>query len=265
MVEEHVKQSFFKYILKGKILMTSVIELLRSHRSIRSFEDKKIPEDLLVDILLAGQAAATSSLIQASSIIRVTDPKLREKLCEVGGGQAYIKDAPEFLVFCADLNRASRCCEMYDETPIKGLTEHFIIATVDVALVAQNIVIASESSGLGICYIGALRNNPSKVCEILRLPGNVYPVFGLCIGFPAQNPEIKPRLPLEVLVKENFYDAMSEDKLIKKYDHELNKYYESRSLNNKMSVWSEQMSEKLSKESRAHMKEFLNKRSFLLR
>lgn len=245
--------------------MNSVIELLRSHRSIRSFEDKKIPEGLLKDILSSGQAAATSSLIQATTIIRVTDPKLREGLCEVGGGQEYIKDAPEFLVFCADLNRASRCCEMYDETPIKGLTEHFIIATVDVALVAQNIVIASESSGLGICYIGALRNDPAKVCEILKLPDNVYPVFGLCIGFPAQNPEVKPRLPLEVIVKENFYDAMPEEKLIKKYDNELNSYYESRSMNNKVSVWSEQMSVKLSKESRAHMKEFLNKRGFIIR
>lgn len=245
--------------------MNSVIELLRSHRSIRSFEDKKIPEGLLKNILSSGQAAATSSLIQATTIIRVTDPKLREELCEIGGGQAYIKDAPEFLVFCADLNRASRCCEMYDEAPIKGLTEHFIIATVDVALVAQNIVIASESSGLGICYIGALRNDPAKVCEILKLPDNVYPVFGLCIGFPAQNPEVKPRLPLEVIVKENFYDAIPEEKLIKKYDNELNSYYESRSMNNKVSVWSEQMSGKLSKESRAHMKEFLNKRGFVIR
>ena len=87
----------------------------------------------------------------------------------------------------------------------------------------------------------------------------------MCIGFPAQDPEIKPRLPLEVLVKENFYDEMSEAELIKKYDNELNRYYESRSINNKVSVWSEQMSDKLSKESRAHMKEFLNKRSFLLR
>jgi len=154
---------------------------------------------------------------------------------------------------------------MYNETPIKGLTEHFIIATVDVSLVAQNIVIASESSGLGICYIGALRNDPAKVCEILKLPDNVYPVFGLCIGFPAQNPEVKPRLPLEVIVKENFYDAIPEEKLIKKYDNELKSYYESRSMNNKVSVWSEQMSGKLSKESRAHMKDFLNKRGFLIR
>ena len=168
--------------------MANVIELLRSHRSIRSFKDKKIPEELLIDILSAGQAAATSSLIQASSIIRVTHPKLREELCEVGGRQAYIKDAPEFLVFCADLNRASRCCEMYNETPIRGLTEHFIIATVDVALVAQNIVIASESSGLGICYIGALRNNPAKVCEILRLPGECISCIWVVYRFPSSRP-----------------------------------------------------------------------------
>ena len=65
------------------------------------------------------------------------------------------------------------------------MTEHFIIATVDVALSAQTTVIAAESMGLGICYIGALRNNPAEVSELLALPEHVYPVFGLCIGHPA--------------------------------------------------------------------------------
>ena len=80
--------------------MNKVIELLQSHRSIRSFKDKKIPYPLLMDIISAGQSAATSSLIQATSIIRVTDSALRKGLCEVGGGQSYIEKAPEFLVFC---------------------------------------------------------------------------------------------------------------------------------------------------------------------
>ena len=245
--------------------MNKVIELLQSHRSIRSFKDKEIPNQLLLDIIAAGQSAATSSLIQATSIIRVTDSKIRAGLCEVGGGQSYIAKAPEFLVFCADLNRASRCCEFYNETPVEGLTEHFIIGTIDAALVAQNVVIAAESSGLGICYIGALRNNPTKVCELLDIPKNVYPVFGLCIGYPNQDPEVKPRLPLEVLVKENTYDNRSEKELIERYDRELSNYHATRSSNKKISVWSKQMADKLSTESRAHMKTFLQNRGFLKR
>jgi len=245
--------------------MNKVIELLQSHRSIRSFKDKKIPYPLLMDIISAGQSAATSSLIQATSIIRVTDSALRKGLCEVGGGQSYIEKAPEFLVFCADLNRASTCCEYYNQVPIEGMTEHFIIGTVDVALVAQNVVIAAESLNLGICYIGALRNNPSKVCDLLNIPKNVYPVFGLCIGYPDQDPEIKPRLPIEVLLKENSYDSSTEGEFIKKYDDDLSRYHATRSANKKISVWSKQMSDKLSTESRAHMKTFLTNRGFLKR
>ena len=113
----------------------------------------------------------------------------------MAGVQDYVATAGAFLVFCADLNRSRRACAMQGGIFVEGMTEHFIIATVDVALFAQNCAIRAEWLGLGICYIGGIRNDPQVVCDLLELPDQVYSLFGFCIGYPAQDPEVKPRLP----------------------------------------------------------------------
>ena len=143
-----------------------------------------------------------------------------------------------------------------------GFTEQFIIATVDAALYAQNVVIAAESAGLGICYIGAIRNDPARATTLLDLPENVYPVFGLCLGYPAQNPEPKPRLPMPVMLKENSYDASAEEAQIKTYDEVVRTYYATRTGNPKSQSWSEQMTGLLGKEARPHMRDFLSRQGF---
>ncbi|MDG2114852.1 MAG: hypothetical protein P8N02_19865, partial [Actinomycetota bacterium] len=78
------------------------------------------------------------------------DPQSRERIAEVAGGQRHIVTAGAFLVWCADLHRTRRACEMAGGTMTSGMTEQFIIATVDVSLAAQNAVVAAESMGLGI-------------------------------------------------------------------------------------------------------------------
>ncbi|GIS11339.1 MAG: hypothetical protein CM15mP115_04900 [Alphaproteobacteria bacterium] len=108
----------------------------------------------------------------------------------------------------------------------------------DAALYAQNLVIAAESAGLGICYIGALRNDPAKVTKLLDLPQQVYPVFGLCLGHPAQDPEVKPRLPVSVTLKTDSYSTDGEDEAIAAYDEEMRTYYANRSANIKIQGWS---------------------------
>ena len=140
----------------------------------------------------------------------------------------------------------------------EGFTEQFIIATVDTALYAQNVVVAAESQDLGICYIGAIRNDPTLATDLLNLPQNVYPVFGLCIGYPAEDPEVKPRLPVSVIVKENVYDSNDEQEQIDRYDEIIRRYYAERSGNNKSQSWSEQMSGLLSSQARPHMRAFLS-------
>ncbi|MEM7207989.1 MAG: oxygen-insensitive NADPH nitroreductase [Pseudomonadota bacterium] len=242
--------------------MNSVIELLQSHRSIRKFTDKKIAEAELAELIKAGQAAATSSFLQGTTVIRVTKPDIRDEFVELAGNQPYIASCAEFLVFCADLRRSSNCCDMHGAQATEGMTEQFIIATVDVALMAQNVVVAAESMGLGICYIGGIRNNPKRATELLEIPRGVYPVFGLCLGYPAQDPEVKPRLPLSVVMKTDVYDESEDEKTIREYDEHVREYYRTRTGGKKSMCWSEQMSGLLGKESRPHMKGFLEGQGF---
>ena len=129
--------------------MNPVIDQLLSHRSIRKFTERPIDEELFRQLVRAGQAAATSSFLQGATVIRVRAAENRKKIAGLAGNQAHIEAAAEFLVLCADLRRPGNCCVQYDKPFSGDYTEHFIIATVDVALMAQNMVVAAESAGLG--------------------------------------------------------------------------------------------------------------------
>lgn len=242
--------------------MNTVIDLLKSHRSIRKFTDRAIAPELLADLFEAGQGAATSSFLQGATVIRVTKPEVRAEIAALAGNQTYVETAAEFMVFCADLKRAGNYCAEYD-MPFEGdYTEHFIIATVDVALMAQSLVTAAESVGLGICYIGGIRNNPGPVSKLLGLPRGVYPVFGLCLGYPDQNPEIKPRLPLSVIVKEDVYNETGDKEVIADYDEKIREYYKTRTGGGHGITWTQQVATLLSEKSRPHMKGFLEEQGF---
>lgn len=245
--------------------MSSVIELLKSHRSIRKYTTQKIDEALFQQIVEAGQAAATSSFLQGTTIIRIRNENSRQKLAQLAGNQPYVESAAEFMVFCADLKRAGNYCNEYGKAFEGDYTEHFLIATVDVALLAQSMVTAAESVGLGICYIGGIRNNPVEVSELLQLPKGVYPVFGLCLGYPDQDPEIKPRLPVSVVMKDEVYNEEGDGETIKVYDEQIRDYYRTRTGGGHGISWSEQVAVLLSEKSRPHMKAFLAAQGFVFR
>ena len=243
----------------------TISELLESHRSIRKFQNKKVDERLMTKIFASAQIVASSSFLQGVTIIRVTDKQKRLAFREITGDQKYVEQAPEFFVFCADISRSMRCCLAHGNTPAQGLTEQFIIATVDTALYAQNVAIASEAQGLGVCYIGAIRNDPVRSTKLLELPQHVYPVFGMCVGWPDQDPEVKPRLPLSLILKENVYSYKGEKEALQSYDEQIADYYATRSQNQKTQGWSEQMAGLLNREARPHMLSFLQSQGFLKR
>ena len=242
--------------------MNETCRLLKAHRSIRKFTGQAVPDAVLEEILRCGQAAATSSNLQAVTVVRVRDAGRREQLAGFAGGQDYVASAGAFLVFCADLNRARLACESQGGTFCEDMTEHFILATVDVALAAQNCVVAAESMGLGACYIGGLRNNPQAVSDLLELPRLVYPVFGLCLGTPAQDPEVKPRLPLAAVLGEEVYPAAGMLEGIRAYDEAIRAYYRRRTGGAKDSCWSLEMKALVGREARPHMRGFLAGRGF---
>jgi len=247
--------------------MNSVLSLLNQHRSIRRFKDQPLADGVLEQLIVAGQAASTSSYIQATSVIRVVDPTVRAEFVELSGGQKYIASASEFLVFCADLARnKSRIEQLGCDDADFSWVEQFMSASVDVALFAQNTVIAAESMGLGCCYIGGIRNDPDKVTELLSLPELVYPVFGLCIGVPDQDPGPKPRLPVNAVLHDGKYQNDAEkQQLIDKYDTDVKQYYKNRTNGRLEQTWSEQMLKQSLTQTRPFMKEFLNKQGFILK
>ena len=234
-----------------------VVALLKGHRSIRKFTDQPVDDELAESIIGAGLSAATSSNLQGTTVIRVRNPETRAAIAELAGGQTYVETAGAFFVWCADLHRSAVACEMAGGVFHPGMTEHFVIAATDCAIAAQSAVCAAESVGLGICYIGGIRNDPAKMTELLGLPDQVVPLFGLCLGYPDQDPAIKPRLPLSVTLKEETYDETNDVAGIEAYDEQMRAYYTERTGGKLDRTWSADMSALLGKESRPHMRPYL--------
>ncbi|MFT6925653.1 MAG: FMN reductase (NADPH) [Psychromonas sp.] len=240
--------------------MNQVIDLLKNHRSIRKFTPESVSKEKLNTIIQAAGSAATSNNIQAYSVINITDNDNRKKLAELAGGQTWVEKSPVFLVFCADLKRSEDVCHYEQKEMAAGYTEQFIVATVDVTLAAENAMVAAESLGLGGVFIGGIRNNPEKVCQLLKMPDYVYPIFGMCLGYPDEKPEQKPRLPVEVTLMEDYY---SEDtSYLGKYNEICRDYYQNRTNNSRYDTWTSQISAMMSSPSRTHMKDFLEKKGF---
>ncbi|MBL3556056.1 MULTISPECIES: oxygen-insensitive NADPH nitroreductase [Marinobacter] len=242
--------------------MNPTIELLKSHRSIRKFQDWKIRDELFEELIRAGQSAATSSHVQAYSIIHVANKKNRKALAELSGGQRYVAECSHFLVFCADMKRPTDAAERTGTEVVRGTTEQLLVASIDTTLVAQNVATAAEAEGLGVCYIGGIRNDPAEVSKLLRLPDHVYPVFGMCIGYPDQKPEIKPRLPMAAILKQDYYEDEQDVALVAEYDNTMHAYYQARTAGKKDTTWSKQLTQLFSTKLRPHMRDFLRDRGF---
>ncbi len=257
--------------------MNKTIDLLSAHRSVRKFTDKPIDDNLLHGIVRTAQSAATSSHVQAYTIIRVRNKENRQQIAKLAGPQPWVDQAPVFLIFCADLTRLESACHYHGVEAETGWAEQFVVATVDTALVAQNLMIAAESMGLGGVFIGGIRNDPEKVCELLNIPDNAYPLFGMCLGYPDQTPAIKPRLPLDLVLKEDYFfgtdlkkeqtehQEMASEKSLESYDQTCRNYYLSRDSNLRDQTWRQQMADFMGKKNRPHMKLFLEKRGLFLK
>jgi FMN reductase (NADPH) len=194
------------------------LDLIHRHASVRHYRPNPLPTSIIETIIAAAQCASTSSNLQTYSIIAVADIRNRVKLSELCGNQAHIREAPVFLAWCADLARLDRVCQLRGYTQVTDYTENFLIATVDVAIATQNAALAAESLGLGICYIGSIRNNPGAVIELLGLPRLTFPIIGMTLGWPAKQVNIKPRLPLKLVLHHETYDRATEDDSLHAYD-----------------------------------------------
>lgn len=198
--------------------MNVTIKTMASHASIRKYKDLDIPSDILDEIITAARQAPTSSNLQAYSIIIVKDKAKKEKLAALCGNQKWVHTCPVFMVICPDLRRLDKVCQYRNYQIQDQHFELFLVAVVDAALVAQNILLGAESLGLGGVMIGAIRNNPAPVCDLLNLPNKVFPLMGICLGYPDSKPMKKPRFQPELVVYREHYDDSQFTELITQYD-----------------------------------------------
>lgn len=253
------------------------LETLLDHRSIRKYTGEPISEEMLTAVLEAGRAVSTSSFLQACSIIRVVDPAkrtaLRQISCDMSEeayqqalaegkrlGHGYVEDAAEYLIFCMDSKRHNQLASVQTDW-----TEVMIIGAIDAALMAQNVLAAAESLGLGGVYIGSLRNDIARASEVLGLPKHVVPLFGLCLGHPDMSSKInqsqRPRLPLDVLVSTDTYQVAS-DEALADYNEVVKQYYQGRGLD---LDWKAQIAATFGEDVRPFMLEYLQSQGFAKR
>ncbi|GKV68329.1 NADPH-dependent oxidoreductase [Sporosarcina sp. NCCP-2716] len=241
-----------------------IIDLLTSHASVRSYTDEPISKETVRELIAAGQHAASSHFVQAYSVIHLTDETLRKAVGEASKNPHQFNGAGAAFVFCTDFTRLASAAALHGRTIDYSHTEAMLVGAVDVALFAQNVAIAAESKGYGICYIGGVRNNPEEISRLLQLPEGTVPMFGMTIGVPAVRNEVKPRLPIDAVLHENMYDTEKYGTLLPQYDSAMHEYYGARSTNRKQAGWTEQMADFLEHPQRPYMKEFLRSQGFNL-
>lgn len=176
-----------------------------AHRTRRSYHEDPVPEDQLSWIVDSARHAPTSSFIQAYSVVAVRDKDKKAEVARLCGDQRHIHEAPVFLAICADLYKLKLCCQRHGMDLRHQSLEIFIQASIDAALVGQNLQLAAESEGLGSCMLGAARNHPIELAKLLELPRHVYVVFGMVIGRAKDDPVPRGRMPLAGVLHQEHY------------------------------------------------------------
>lgn len=221
--------------------MNNTIKNMLAHRSIRSYTDQPVANELLEQIIDAVQAAPTWVNLQHVSIVAIKDPDRRQTFAHLCGDQPHIAQAPVFLVFCADYYRAHLAGLMHHQ-PLELVMDdidHTVVGAHEVGIAVGTAVAAAESLGLGTVVIGDVRLNALQVIEELNLPKYVMPILGLCIGYAAEDPGIKPRLPRQAVYFDETYNR-NLNELLQQYDETYAAYLQERPWNNRVGNWTQQ-------------------------
>jgi FMN reductase [NAD(P)H] len=189
-----------------------------ARKTVRSYTDI-VPPDHLLDLLCAAAlSASTKSDFQQASILRVVSTDKRARIGELFAAMPWIGSAPAFFVFLGDARRLEEIGMLRNKPVANGSLEGFFNATVDAALALQTFILSAEAAGLGCCPISVIRNRVDEVAAILALPDKVFPVAGVCVGYPARSGYLSLRLPRAITVHRDSYDDSRLKEDIADYD-----------------------------------------------
>jgi FMN reductase [NAD(P)H] len=191
-------------------------------KTVRRYSDT-MPADGLLDLLVAcALSASAKSDFQQASILRVREADKRAAIGALFPSMPWIAAAPVFFVFLGDARRLQRIGEMRSKPVQNGTLEGFFNASIDAALAMQTMILCAESAGLGVCPISVIRNAIDTVAAVLGLPDLVFPVAGLCLGYPAGEGHVSLRLPRSVTTHVDSYDDRALGPDIDDYDRRRN-------------------------------------------
>ncbi|MEW6554835.1 MAG: nitroreductase family protein [Actinomycetota bacterium] len=195
------------------------MEAIRGRRSIRRYESRPVPQEIIDELLEAARMAPSASNLQTWKFKVITDAATRRSLREAAFNQRFVEDAPVVIVACADFDafgeRAARIRELLRAGAVKvslpmllrmlrsGRAEdmeerNLTAAMINVSIAVENMVLAAMSLGLGTCWVRAFQ--PERVSEILSLPPQCPPLFLLPLGYPAEKPGARSRKTMEEIL-----------------------------------------------------------------
>ncbi len=190
-----------------------MLDLANSHRSIRSFTSEDIDDALLNELLYSGLRSSSAGNMQTWSVIVTREQARKQKMYELHVEQEMILEAPLLLTFCADLFRMREWIRVNNSKQSFDDLLGFLTGTVDAVIAAQTFCLAAESKGLGICYLGTTWWAAREIIELLDLPPGVFPVTAVVLGHPAEDPALRDRLPLDVMVHQETYQRLSDEQI----------------------------------------------------
>lgn len=194
--------------------MSFTIDTLLTHRTIRKYQSKKIEKEKIDLILRAACNGSTMGNMQLFSIIITEDEEMKRKAAPFHFNQPMATEAPLILTFCADFNRFNKYCQYRDaDNTAYNNIQSYHWAIIDALIAAQNACVAAESMGLGICWLGTITYNCHQFIEIFQLPKNVFPIASITFGYPAENPELTDKLPIEALIHSEIYHDYSKEEI----------------------------------------------------
>lgn len=241
---------------------SETINVLRNRRSIRKYAPTPVSYAHVDVILSAALRAPTSSNLHAYSVIVVRNAETKSQLAVPCGNQKHIVDCPVFIAFCADLTRIESAFERNGHTIENNNLELGLVSSIDASLVGMAAYIAADSLGIQGVMIGAMRNKPEEIASILGLPNRVYAVFGMCLGYPAETPKQKPRMPVTGTVHHERYDADAALGAIDPYNVDLKNHYDSVGKESHPHSWTHEVDAKFSSRPRDGLRAALKARGF---
>jgi nitroreductase len=195
-----------------------ILAQILQRRTHRTYASRPVADELIDLLIAVGLSASAKSDFQQATIIKLKDPQKRKNIAEHFPLMPWIGISPAFLVFCGDARRLERISTMRNHPQRNGDLEAFLNASVDAALAMQTFILAAEAVGLGCCPISVIRNQMTTVARELSLPNSVFPVAGLCVGYPVGTGHISMRLPPAVTVHTDSYDDGDLEMEIEGYD-----------------------------------------------